>query len=372
MITMKKILLGISFIAMMLCSCKQQDSPKIILQICTGGWFNKNYTSEQIIERLETVTDMVQVEKVIIGWNLEQEQYLKVGEYLHSKGIEMIFWMPVFSEIGHLETAVESVDLWGNKVIPFNLQEGEDFTFYCPSNPINTEAVKAIYTKYFSQCGFDGVFLDKIRTASFVMGKEGVLSCGCENCRAIYGQQGLDLEALRELTLADNYLDEALFHKFLSIKADIVSASVAALEDWFHAQGMSVGLDLFAPSLASIVGQDYAALSQKADFVKPMMYRQTNAPAGIGFETRAFLPEFDDTKMTKDYLVEELRKAAASSNCPVYPGIEINYREDIARTSPEYVQESIQAVKEAGLPGVVLAWDVMLAPDSHVAAAVNN
>ena len=365
---MKKTFAIICLLTGFLCSCKPREEQSYILQICTGGWNNRNYTSEQIVSRLETVTSMIKIEKVIIGWNLEPDQYIEVGRFLHSKDIEMIFWMPVFSETGHLEETERSVDIWGEAPASYNLQEGEDFTFYCPSSPVNINAVKSIYSKHFSECGFDGVFLDKIRTASFIAGNSGVLSCGCERCRSIYEQQGFDIDAFAQTPAEELTLDNPDFQKFLKLKTDIITESVGKLEDWFHSQGLIVGLDLFAPTIADIVGQDYAALSAKADFVKPMMYRKTDAPAGIGFEMRAFKPEFNDEQMTAEYLVEELKKAAAISRCPVYPGIEVNYRDDIARTSPEYVHESLSAVKTAGLPGAVLAWDIMLAPDSHIKA----
>lgn len=353
------------FISLLQCivSCKSEQ--KYVVQICTGGWFNQNYTAEQIIGRLDTVTGMIPVEKVIIGWNLDKELYKEVGGYLHSKDIEMYCWLPVFSEIGHLEKAVQSVDIWGKQTESFNLQEGEDFTFYCPSNPLNLLAVKIVYDEYFSDCGFDGVFLDKIRTASYVAGVSGVMSCGCELCNVEYERHGVDMDELRTGKYGPG---DPLFDEFLTAKADIISAAVCELEDWFHSLGLKVGLDLFAPGLAAIVGQDYAALSENADFVKPMMYRQTDAPAGIGFETRAFDPDFTDDAMDRDYLVNELKKAKRMSACPVYPGIEVNYREDIARTSPEYVRESLDAVRAAGLPGAVLAWDIMLAPDSHLSS----
>lgn len=366
----KYILAILSLALFVSCNSSTSNDTKIILQICTGGWNNRNYTTEQIIDRLDKVTKTIPVEKVIIGWNLETEPYVKIGEYLHSKNIKMILWMPVFSEIGHLEEAQQSVDLWGVMTDSYNLQEGEDFTFYCPSSEQNLNAVKNIYEKHFAECGFDGVFLDKIRTASYVAGQSGVLSCGCDRCMQIYKDNNIDVESLK--AKADNgivYGDPAMT-EFLKVKATIISKSVGELEDWFHAKGLEVGLDLFSPDLADIVGQDYTALSSKADFIKPMMYRKTEAPAGIGFERRAFDPEFSSDALTAEYLYEQLLKAAELSECPVYPGIEINYREDIARTSPEYIKESLEAVRKANIPGVVLAWDIMLAPDSHLDAIV--
>ena len=355
---MKKFYILLLCLTALFTSCNKEE---YILQIFTGGWNNSNYTTEQIIARIEEVSEMVPVGKVIIGWNLDKDPYIEIGNYLHSKNIEMILWMPVFSEIGHIEEAEQSVDIWGCKTESYNLQEGEDFTFYCPSSPLNIQAVKNIYEKHFSDCGFDGVFLDKIRTASYVAGLSGVLSCGCERCTEFYEKHGFDVEQFR------NAPQEQL-EEFFNLKSEIISESVAELEDWFHSKDMIVGLDLFAPAIAQCVGQDYEALSRNADFIKPMMYRITDAPAGIGFEMRAFDPDFDNSVLTEEYLVEELQKAVSLSHCPVYPGLEVNYREDIARTSPEYVKECARALRKAGLKGAVLAWDVMLAPDENIAA----
>ena len=52
--------------------------------------------------------------------------------------------------------------------------------------------------------------------------------------------------------------------------------------------------------------------------------------------------------------------------CGKYPGIEINYREKVAPTSPEYVTESLDAVLRHGFDGAVLSWNIMQAPDSHI------
>ena len=58
-----------------------------------------------------------------------------------------------------------------------------------------------------------------------------------------------------------------------------------------------------------------------------------------------------------------------SCSCGKYPGIEINYREGIAPTSPEYVRESLEAVMRHGFDGAVLSWNIMEAPDAHITSA---
>ena len=150
-----------------------------------------------------------------------------------------------------------------------------------------------------------------------------------------------------------------------------MSHAVAAIADSFRGRGLEVGMDLYAPFMAQFVGQDYGILSQHADFIKPMLYRQTFAPAGMGFEydlLRKAVPGaegYPEFVMDVDFLDSQL-KAMEPYACGKYPGIEINYRAKVAPTSPEYVTESLEAVMRHGFDGAVLSWNIMQAPDSHI------
>ena len=147
-----------------------------------------------------------------------------------------------------------------------------------------------------------------------------------------------------------------------------MSESVAAVADSLRSRGLEVGLDLYAPFMAPFVGQDYAILSRHADFIKPMLYRQTFAPAGMGFEyelLRKSVPGatgYPDFKMDVAFLESQLQEME-SCPCAKYPGIEINYVEKFAPTSPEYVRESLDAVMRHGFNGAVLSWNIMEAPE---------
>ena len=359
-----------------------------ILQIFTGGWNNATYTAEEIIARLTAVTGMFPVSKVIIGWHLDADLYKKVGAFLSRKGIDMLLWLPVFSEIGELCDPVECTDLWGQPVGSLALQEGENFVFYCPSSPKNLQNVKRVYERYFSDCGFDGAFLDKIRTQSFVGGTKGVLACGCDICKDAYSRLGLSLETVKKEyeSLGDRFFDtdgydtkEGFRFKnkaaatFFQKKSELIARAVTDLCDYFKDRHMQVGLDLYAPLMSGFVGQDYEKIAAHADFIKPMLYRKTEAPAGIGYEYRLMRESIPGaqgyTDLTADliFLREEL-SAFTDLPCEKYPGIEINYREDIARTDASYVKESMEVLREAGMNGATLSWDVMLAPDAHLTA----
>ena len=373
---------------LLLSACReQQAAPAYIVQVSLGGWNSPDYTAESIIDRIDSVNRLIPIEKVIIGWSLDKDIYRQVGEHLHAKGIRMLLWLPVFAETEEVCDNVPSVDLWGEAPANYDLTTGEGFRFNCPSEPGNVSNVVVLYDRHFSDCGFDGVFLDRIRTQSFVGGINGVLSCGCPECAERYAAEGVSLEEVKEVwtSLGDDFLsvtsytpesgfsfENPVAAAFFKAKGHIVSGAVASVADSLRSRGLEVGMDLFAPFMAPFVGQDYGILVHHADFIKPMLYRMTFAPAGMGFEydlLRKAVPEasgYPDLKMDVAFLDSQL-DAMANCPCLVYPGIEINYREGVAPTSPAYVTESLDAVMRHRFAGAVLSWNIMEAPDSHIA-----
>ena len=385
---MKRIaILMLGLLALASCQKKPAAEPGYIVQVSLGGWHSPDYTAAQIISRIDSVSALIPVRKVIIGWSLDKDIYREVGEHLHAKGIRMLLWLPVFAETEEVCENVPAVDLWGIIPANYDLAAGEGFRFNCPSDPRNRANVVAIYDDHFRDCGFDGVFLDRIRTQSFVSGVGGVLNCGCPACTDRFREEGVDLDAVRAAWAekGDAFLSvtgydtdngfsflEPLAADFFKAKVHIVSRAVASVADSLRSRGLEIGMDLYAPFMAPFVGQDYAILSQHADFIKPMLYRKTFAPAGMGFEydlLRKALPQaegYPEFSMDVAFLNLQL-DAMAPYACGKYPGIEINYREGIVPTSPEYVTESLEAVMRHGFDGAVLSWNIMEAPDSHIA-----
>ena len=99
---MKSLLTGVLLIgALLLTGCKersQEQEPTYIIQVSLGGWHSPDYSASQIIARVDSVAQMIPVEKVIIGWSLDREIYREVGAYLKGQGMEMLLWLPVFAE----------------------------------------------------------------------------------------------------------------------------------------------------------------------------------------------------------------------------------------------------------------------------------
>jgi hypothetical protein len=379
--------LGLLLLAACRTGVPAEQQPGYIIQVSLGGWNTPGYTADRIVSRIDSVSSLINIEKVIIGWSLDKDIYRHVGEYLHKKDIMMLLWLPVFAETEEVCENSPAVDLWGEVPSNYGLTAGEDFRFNCPTDPHNTANVIAVYDSLFSDCGFDGVFLDRIRTQSFVGGVSGVLSCGCPLCAEAYAREGIDLDAVKREweEKGDAFLSVSGYDPiqgftfanpvaaaFFKAKGRVVSGSVAAVADSLRSRGLEVGMDLFAPFMAPFVGQDYSILAEHADFIKPMLYRKTDAPAGMAFEyelLRNAAPDaggYPDFTMDVAFLDSQL-EAMEPYDCAKYPGIEINYRAGVAETSPEYVTESLDAVLRHHFDGAVLSWNIMEAPDPHIA-----
>ena len=372
-----------------LAGCKEAPaSPHFAVQVSLGSWNSPDYTAEAIVSRIDSVSSIVPVQKVIIGWSTDTDIYKTVGAFLHSKGIKMLLWLPVFAETEEVCDNSPAVDLWGEVPANYDLAAGEGFRFNCPTDPRNAANIVSLYDRYFAGCGFDGVFLDRIRTQSFVGGVGGVLGCGCPECVARFKAEGVDIDEVKAAweEKGDGFLsvtgyspaggftfEDPLAGRFFRAKGHIVSGSVAAVADSLRSRGLEVGMDLYAPFMAPFVGQDYGILSLHADFIKPMLYRMTIAPAGMGFEydlLRKAVPGasgYPDFEMDVAFLESQL-EAMKDCPCAKFPGVEINYRDAVAPTSPEYVRESLDAVMRFGYEGAVLSWNIMEAPDGNIEA----
>lgn len=361
---------------------------KYIIQLPTGSWSTMDYSSQDILLRLQMVVELVPVDKVILGWYPDPHMYQSIGAFLNSRGIDMVLWMPVFSEVGDFVPVDPARDLWGNAIDSGPAQQGETFNFCCPSSDTNIRAVLDIYRNHYSQCGFKGVFLDRIRTHSFGGGVSGVLSCGCDNCRRKFLDRGLSLDLVAEEydRLGDDFFSisayspaqgysfaNKLASDFFKIKKHIVSGGISELCRCFKGMGLTVGLDLFAPLVSDFVGQDYHLLASHADFIKPMLYRRTFAPAGVGYEydlLHQHAPSatgYPQMQMDRDFLLAQV-ESLRNLPCDKFPGVEINYNQQLVPTDPEYIRSSIQTIIQGGADGVTLSWNIMEAPREHILA----
>lgn len=385
-----------------------------VIQILTGSYRDKSVTYRQIEEKLLPVLERMPIRAVIMGWSAEPDLYRRTKELLTPSGAELYLWLPVFSEIGLLKDVSMLTDYQGKKVGKYHLDEGENFEFCCPNTTPNINRFHEIYTEMFQHLPLDGVFLDRIRYASFSNTRSGVFSCFCPECMKKYAAYGVDVRELRtemdkvaagaaeyaripfgmtEYRAGRYRFEHPVWNAFFDAKAKCINDAVIPIINNFKDRGLRVGLDVFSPFAAYLVGQDIAALSQAADFVKPMMYRQTYAPAGLPFEftglCREMVPADKLAAAQKEcgaviglsesdgsdtiplsFVKEEL--AAMTAGGDVYCGIEINYEPEIVPTSPSYITENLTGLEQTDIKGFVLSWDLLSAPENHIQAVIEH
>ncbi|WP_097014429.1 hypothetical protein [Anaerocolumna aminovalerica] len=380
---------------------------EIILQIFTGGYSMAEATYEEIEQKLVPLLEKIPVKKVIIGWALQQELYKKLGELLHKYSVEYYLWIPVFSETGELKPVNRLLDFDKREVKNYNLKSSEKFEFYCPNRKENQRSFIELYEEHFSMVDFDGVFLDKIRYGSFSNGLSGVFSCFCSECEKKYKQNGIDMEVLlaemkKVSEGSEGYninplkinsysngkytFENSVWEDFFEFKNQMIYEALYPICEFFHNKNMKVGMDTFAPFIAYFAGQDLEKLNKLADFIKPMMYRITNAPAGLPFETDKIIAETctgNDLEARKrlyeilgckenrngSFDIEFVKRELdymAELGVKTYCGIEINRIDNIAPVDPEYVKENLMELENSKIEGFVLSWNLLSAPQENI------
>lgn len=175
----------------------------------------------------------------------------------------------------------------------------------CPNNTEIKNSSLEWIEKTASNLDIDGIILDGIRFPSPANGLNAFLSCFCEYCHNAAKEHGFDLKEIRkELKRIFKNVDKF----FIGVSAPIDTlhflVNHRAVLDWLifkhksietHLQvvrqkmqdvGMelNLGVDLFTPSLAPLVGQDYQQLATHVDLIQPMIYHKGSGPACINYE----------------------------------------------------------------------------------------
>jgi hypothetical protein len=298
----------------------------------------------------------------------------------------------------------------------------ETFRFACPNNPAVREKTTLRLGELLQRYDFKGVFLDKIRFPSPANGADETLSCFCEHCRRAAESEGLDLDAVVRIfgdhdlyanaSSSDgssrvHWLDSIaaanpLLARFLAFRAASVARLVAGLADECRRLGRSVSLDLFSPSLAPLVGQDYQRLKECCDWAKPMTYRLARGPAGLRLEIPALIEgvaqhfsleegqiiewstrhagfDHDMYRQTREdavpftFMQAEIEAAVrAMKPIPAYFGLELVSQPGVIDVKAADVIGMIQAGRAANADGLIISWDLLHAPMEGVRALAEN
>ncbi|MCI8541219.1 MAG: hypothetical protein HFE68_05320 [Erysipelotrichaceae bacterium] len=352
-------------------------SHQYTLQLHTGSFLKANYSAAQIMEKCDAIFARIKVKDLILGWNTDPELNRTLLDYFHTKGVRVLLWLPILAKSDEVCEITYATTL---------SDQDKNAHFACPNHIPNSHAIITLYEQYFANLPFDGVFLDKIRFASFAEGYEQGFGCFCAQCEK--QMHSVDLPYIKKLIQAhDNKLMRGEYDRygryhfadfqvntFYKRRSQYITDLVFKLAAYFNSRKLVVGADLFAPILAYHVGQNIKEIGKLVDFVKPMMYTHTEAPSGIPYEYHAYITHFAQSEaFTKHFPGGPLSRESLRvqmeyiANVPahVVPGIEINPIQGICHTNAETVKDHLSLF--AHYSTIALCWDIMQIQDAILA-----
>jgi hypothetical protein len=384
---------------------------RISAQIFSGGFGKKKIGFAGIKDKLDRIYSFFHLDNLIVGWHTDRNLYRDLYTYLQERGTKLHLWFPVFSELNYFKQFKPVLDFNDQEIKKFELQQGENFEFFCPTDKYNLRLIKDIYWDNFGDIDFEGVFIDKIRYPSFSNGITGVFTCFCAECQKAMNNYDINVDETKKVIrnlfddsgrfrtetpiIINNYqnlryeFEKPIWQEFFDFKNHNIGRSIIDLTEYFRSLGLEVGLDTFAPFLGYFVGQNLTILAESSNFIKPMFYRKTWAPAGLPFETNMMQPifrfenggdknwvrdifSFKGKLFPREFVFKEMEEIElAIGNKKILPGFEINNKENISTVFPADVIDNLEIYKNRGLEGIILSWDIMDAPEENLMAIEN-
>ena len=392
-------------------------------------------TVSSILKYITYAKNTINLNALII-WPIKEKDALnRIIDKTKELGITTYLWYPVLSDSPYLNSIKFSPIELFNGQKGFGIYgkwsgsgyEKENFLFSCPNNKDVIDKIFDNYIEEIENGDFDGVFLDRIRYPSPVNGLEVFFSCFCPHWKSkFYEEYNKDIDSYREkakkvfyklkengnnyignMTDFSNFILEEGLHDFVEFRYKSIYELVKKFANFAKNNNKIVGLDLFAPLLSFLVGQDYTLLSSISDWIKPMLYCHTNAPAGIPVEIYSFikgLKEADpllkkgeirvfvkkflgidinieqilENGLDESMILSELKKLdqfGILRDIDVYPGIEGVRIPQLVNISTDILEKYLYYLRKANIDGMVLSWNLIDIPFenlSFLGNALNN
>jgi len=195
-----------------------------------------------------------------------------------------------------------------NAVVDFRQQVAEHWL--CPNGPDVVPMWSRMLSALADRYGYATFMIDRIRYPDWA-GKEvkpqGIFSCFCSNCVRKMEEQGIhtqqlveEMNVVSELLRAQQFQQAVYmmqssdrFKQWIAFRQDSVSSFVERLKEQtarLH-PNITFWLDLWPPSYAWLLGQDYSRLTKSADKLKHFPYHKL----GGGADVQGFIEYFAKT-----------------------------------------------------------------------------
>ncbi len=404
---------------------KKWIGTQIVLNNTPNNYLHKN---DNLKRKLAKAKDALDLDALLVWSDINKKDLDLVREICTDFKIKTYLWYPILADISAFkieqEQAVETFNGlhgYGRSGCWDKLGKGEeDFLFLCPNDEKNIRQIFNQYQNKIIESSFDGVFLDRIRFPSPSNGFEALFSCFCKSClNKFYINYGEDLESYRNQaktifkrfkTIDVNYLQTCQSFSDIIIRDDLeklfdfrkqkIYRVLKMFADKARQMGKLVGIDLFAPSLAPLVSQDYQLLAKTCDWIKPMIYCHTSSPAGFPLELycilRAILdinPALDEEQLIQavsriigvdlptqlngllkngvsEYIIcvemQKIRKLNLPEKVDIYIGLEAVQIPGLCNIDKSILKKYLESVIEEDIKGILLSWNLLKIPDENL------
>ncbi len=403
--------------------------PWIATQLFVGKNETSAATRARVGDAIARVRELARVDAVMIWPSAAPGLTEELVRAARNCGISPFLWFPILADVPGAPVPLDSLTRnsdgsRGNGSIGAweGLAGGEEnFLFSCPNAAGNLGSVFRTYESLLSSLDVGGVMLDRIRFPSPAAGWESLFCCFCESCRDGFQEfAGLSLDSMRQRAQAfmthirEQGLSElhavwtapgalwtaAGLEKLAAFRSRSITSVVGRFSSLARARGLAVGLDLFSPSLAPLVGQDYEALSSLCDWIKPMTYCNAVGPAGLPLEIaslwkalRALHSGADESSVgdllrnvfswqlpgaAEDLLrsglstevisseLEMIGRMSLASRTKIYAGIEaVRMPEFGIDVTSGMLARSLQQVRPPA-DGIVASWNLLHVPEENL------
>lgn len=404
---------------------KKWIGTQIVLNNTPNNYLHKN---DNLKRKLAKAKDALDLDALLVWSDINKKDLDLVREICTDFKIKTYLWYPILADISAFkieqEQAVETFNGlhgYGRNGCWDKLGKGEeDFLFLCPNDEQNIRQIFNQYQNKIIESSFDGVFLDRIRFPSPSNGFEALFSCFCKSClNKFYINYGEDLESYRNQaktifkrfkTIDVNYLQTCQsfsdiiirddLEKFFDFRKQKIYRVLKMFADKARQMGKLVGIDLFAPSLAPLVSQDYQLLAKTCDWIKPMIYCHTSSPAGFPLELycilRAILdinPALDEGQLIQavsriigvdlptqlngllkngvsEHIIcvemQKIRKLNLPEKVDIYIGLEAVQIPGLCNIDKSILKKYLESVIEEDIKGILLSWNLLKIPDENL------
>jgi hypothetical protein len=389
---------------------------------------NYLHKNDNLKRKLAKAKESLDLDALMVWPDLNKKNLDLVREICRDFKIKTYLWTPVLADIIcfkiEQEQAVETFDGlhgYGKSGSWDKLGKGEeDFLFLCPNDEEHIRRIFDQYQNKIKESEFDGVFLDRIRFPSPSNGFEALFSCFCQYCQNkfhnVYGEdlenyryqvkavfekfKTIDISNLRTCQLLSDIIIQENLKKFYDFRKQNIYQVVKIFADKAKQMGKLVGVDLFAPSLAPLVSQDYRLLAKTCDWIKPMIYGHASVPAGLPLELYCFMkailnmnPALDEGQFTREISriigadlpiqindllkngvsekiicseMQRIKELDLTESVNIYVGLEAVQIPGLCNITAKILKKYLKSVTEADVKGIILSWDLLKIPDENL------